>query len=149
MKRIQFFIGCLLLIPLGFVLQGHSKAGGDHFTIYLNDKMVMEHYVLNKSSVGNISLAAANENDKLVIHYSHCGKVGSGRIISVKDENGKILKQWKFPDSKQTGMQLMVKEINKSASGNGSVSLHYTSQELNPGMKLAILNVVNGKTVKL
>ena len=137
MKQLQVILGGLLILSASFMLQGHSK-GGDHYRIFLNNKMVLEQFVLNRSTDPTLSLTGANENDRMIVHYSHCGKAGSARTIRIKNNKGEILKEWKFPDTRQTGMQLTVKEI-KSLTRDGSISLYYASKELNAGMQLTKL----------
>ncbi len=60
-----------------------SKAGGDRYEIYLNDKLITQQYVGKLAvDVSSLQLDKANYKDKLVIYYSHCGTAGKGRSIA-------------------------------------------------------------------
>ncbi len=122
-----------------------NRPGGDSFTIYLNDKLVVEQYVHMKEKTKTISLTGAADNDVLRIHYSHCGKMGVARVLAVKDSQNKIVKIWKFQDSSDANagaMKVTVGDINKisKTSGNKSLSLVYSSEQLRDGITLATLS---------
>ena len=149
MKQFSSIIFGLVLVSAGFMIQGHTPRGGDHYRIFVNDRLVLEQFVTMPVEKKSLSLAAFSESDKMVIHYSHCGKVGKERVISVKDREGKILKQWKFPDSRQSGMQLVIKDVMQAARKNSSAGLYYSSKELFPGLLLTNVNAGSSKTAKL
>ena len=149
MKQFSSIIFCLVLVAAGFMVQGHTPREGDHYRIFVNDRLVLEQFVTMPVEKKSLSLASFSESDKIVIHYSHCGKVGKERAISVKDDKGRILKQWKFPDSRQSGMQLLVKDVMQAARQNNSAGLYYSSKELFPGLLLIDVNAGNSKTAKL
>ena len=88
------------LIVLGLTMFSFAgRAGGDSYKIYLNKKLITEQYVSQPSSgLISLNLDKANYKDQIVIYYSHCGTTGKGRSIVLKDEQNKILKEWKFAD---------------------------------------------------
>ncbi len=88
------------LIVLGLTMFSFAgRAGGDSYKIYLNKKLITEQYVSQPSSgLISLNLDKANYKDQIVIYYSHCGTTGKGRSIMLKDEQNKILKEWKFAD---------------------------------------------------
>ena len=136
-------IGSLMLIPLSAILFAFSPApGGDSFTIYLNDKLLVQQYVHADKSVKTISLYSVNANDELKVNYSHCGKIGTSRRIVFKDQT-KPLKEVRF--SNVTGdalptMSCKVKDII-ALQKTGKINLVYISDELPEGKTLATLSI--------
>jgi hypothetical protein len=124
----------VLALSLGSV---PAFAGGEHFTIYLNKKMVLQQSVLDPINVVNL-LGQANSNDQLVIHYSHCGQVGKDRHVMLKNESGQTVKQWDFEDGKE-GMSIPAGEIAALQKKHGQLTLSYSSKELPKGRALASL----------
>lgn len=57
-------------------------AGGEHYQIYLNNKLVVVKHISEPISVMSL-LDKANSSDQIVIHYSHCGQQGEGRGIAL------------------------------------------------------------------
>jgi hypothetical protein len=88
-----------------------------------------------------MSLNATNQNDRLTVYYSHCGQPGKNRSIELKNENGKVLKEWKFADSKSLEMPLPVKEVLQTSAKLNTVSVYYISKEIPAGRLLINLNL--------
>ncbi len=112
-----------------------SKAGGDRYEIYLNDKLITQQYVGKLAvDVSSLQLDKANYKDKLVIYYSHCGTAGKGRSIVLKDEQNKIVKEWKFADAAGTdaSMSIPVKDILGLQKNNATLKLYYFSSQYLP-----------------
>ena len=85
-------IKSLVLVALLGTLSSFSGTwGGDSYRIYVNGKLVMEEYVYNQKSVKNIQLNQQAVNDQVSVYYSHCGKVGSERKLTIRDGNDKVL----------------------------------------------------------
>src|SRR5687767_5064066 len=102
-------IRSLALVALCATLFSFSaKIGGDSFTIYLNDKLMLQQYVTPDAGIKNFSLNIGNSDDILKIHYSHCGKVGSGRSISIQNDENKVLKTWNFSSNTSAVMTFKV-----------------------------------------
>ena len=115
-----------------------AKAGGDSYTIYLNGKQMMKQYVTQPLSLASLPVNDLKGTDVLVVYYSHCGTIGKDRSISVKDEHGTMLKQWKFADvaGKDNGMQIPIKELQELEKKTTHISLYYASQQLPAGRLL-------------
>ncbi|MEX2235113.1 MAG: hypothetical protein WD824_23320 [Cyclobacteriaceae bacterium] len=127
-----------------------AKIGGDSFTIYLNDKLMLQQDVTPDAGVRNFSLNVNNGDDVLKIHYSHCGKVGSGRSISIKNDDNKVLKTWNFSSNTSAVMTFKVRDIPAAANaGNQKLFLVYSSKELPEGKLLASVLVSNGNKASL
>ena len=129
-------------------------AGGDSYRIYLNNKLILQQYVTRSLDLKNLPLSEANANDKLVIYYNHCGATGRSRSIAVKDENGVVLKEWKFQDAPMKeggvnipagddGMTIPVKEILAIQAKSQELSLYYSSQQLPAGHLLTRVDKVS------
>lgn len=123
----------------------NAKAGRDSYEIYLNNKLILKHYVTEPLNIKSLQLDKANSNDRLVIFYSHCGQTGKGRSIVIKDEKGKILKEWKFANStgSNKSMIIPVKEILRLEKNNtnGRLRLYYAAQQMPKGLMLTSLDL--------
>ena len=133
----------LVLAVLGLTtLLSPVFAGGDSYRIYLNHKLILQQYVGRPLDLESLPLSAANSNDKLVVYYNHCGEIGKGRAISIRDEKGVVLKEWKFANSTSTdptadaGMIIPVKEILELQAKNPGLSMYYSAQQLPAGRLL-------------
>ena len=123
----------------------NAKAGADSYEIYLNNKLILKQYVTQSLNIKSLQLSKANSNDRLVIFYSHCGHTGKERSIAIKDEKGKILKEWKFANStgSNESMIIPVKEILQLEKNNTTshLRLYYAAQQLPKGYMLTSLDL--------
>src|ERR1043165_8168636 len=90
-----------------------GKPGGDELRIYLNGKQVLQQFRHIDKSIKSLSLTTANDNDKIDVYYFHCGHCGTGRTLTIRDENNKVLKEFKFPDASNnhTAMSFTLRDI--------------------------------------
>ena len=143
-NRIFGGLGSLLVLSTA-LFSFTSPVGGDVFQIYLNNKMVLQEYVHDSKGVKNLNLDNASVNDQITVHYSHCGTIGKSRHIALKNDDGKVLKQWNFQDAdgKMAGMSISVKELVnvQKANGGNSVDLYYSAKEMPRGKQLASINM--------
>lgn len=118
-------------------------AGGDTYEIYLNDKLICKQQYKLLTGSTDFHLAKLNANDRLVIKYTHCGEVGKNRSIVIKDENGNIIKEWKFTDtqSNQSVMVIQVKDLLALKTKDASVKLYYSAKQLPEGRMLAAITI--------
>jgi hypothetical protein len=126
------------------MMSSTSAPGGDSFNIYLNDKLLVEQFVLRKEAPKIISFASASGNDVIKVYYSHCGKVGTARTLLIKDAQGKTLKSWSFEnsqDNEKNNMSIKVSEVLRvqTSTGSDKLKLVYLSQELPEGLLLAYI----------
>jgi hypothetical protein len=130
----------------------NAKAGGDGYEIYLNNKLILKQYQGQSLSLTSLVLSQANVNDKIVICYTRCNvpdKSGKSRSITLKDNNGNVLKVWTFnnlAEDKGT-MSIPVKEILElqKKSGEKPISIFYAAQDhlptqILPSLQLSIRN---------
>ena len=140
MKKIRIDRALMLLftlITLSFAsLSFTNRFGLDKFEIYLNNKLLQKQYVNQPLNLRVLQLDKAKESDQLQIIYSHCMRdngPGTGRSISVKDENGTTLHKWVFTDA--TGadlkMTIAVKDLLQLEKKNTDhqLSLYYNAKE--------------------
>ncbi|HEU5165649.1 MAG TPA: hypothetical protein VFU29_08935 [Chitinophagaceae bacterium] len=124
-----------------------SKFGGEGFEVYLNDKLVLQQYGEKMNTVKTLELDQSASNGQLAIRYYHCGKPGKSRVVTIKDEQNVVLKEWKFGDAKDASAKVCcnVKDIfalPKFKAGK-KVNLYYSASELPNGRLLATLTTVN------
>lgn len=145
----KLFAKSIALITFSLTLFSISAfAGGDSYTIYLNNKLILKEYVYRASlTLKDLQLNQSNANDMLVINYNHCGTVGKGRSIAIKDEQGKVLKEWKFADAEgsDAGMRIPVKDllVLEKNSGKNALNIYYYSSQLLPKGK-ALASIKTG-----
>src|SRR5690349_10347092 len=119
-KYAAFFLLSLSVIAFAFT----TKLGGDSFEIYLNGKRLHQQFVHLNNDVKTLQFAPMNSNDKIEVMYSHCGRVGTNRVIAVRNEKNELLKEWKFANenSKPALMAFLRKDIPKA----DRVKLYYS-----------------------
>lgn len=120
--------------------------GGDRFEIYLNNKLVLEQFVSQKADATYLTLHQSNYNDQIGVYYSHCGQTGHARSITIRDEDNRVIKTWKFADAAgdKGTMSWKVKDIMdlQKHKSHARLKLFYSSRELSAGKLLA--TVVKG-----
>ena len=146
------FVKPLTLAALSIMLLVNTAfAGADSYTIFLNGKQVMKQYVTQPLSVSSLQLDNTAANGTLVVYYSHCGEIGKGRSITVKDDHGNILKEWKFADAtgKDAGMSIPANELLALQKNNANISLYYAAQQLPSGRMLTSIGKHDKTTAAL
>jgi hypothetical protein len=128
------------------------KFGGEGFQVYVDNKLVLERHGSDLDVVKTIALDEYSANGQITVKYYHCGRISKGRVITIKDDQQKVLKQWKFTDVAEAtpAMNCSVKEIiglQKSAHSN-TVNLYYASSELPGGRLLAAIQISNATARK-
>ncbi len=133
----------LSLVAISATLFSFSpKPGGEGFEISLNNKVVIERYGSNIDAVKSLPLNQTASNYQLTIKYHHCGKVGKNRIISIRDGQNNVLKEFRYADAAKpvAPMDVPVKDIlSLKKGGANSLKLYYVSTELPNGRMLASL----------
>jgi hypothetical protein len=140
-------LGTLMLIPLCAVLFSFTTyPGGDSFTVFINDKMVIQQYVHMDKSVKTFSLNDASSNDVVKVNYSHCGKIGTARRIVLRDAQ-KSLKELSYNNVRGDELPTMSVRVGDIvALKKSSINLVYYSNEIPEGKILA--NIAVGNDVK-
>ena len=142
----------IALIAISAMLFSFSyKLGGEGFEISLNNKVIIQRYGTNVDDVQRLQLDRNSPNDKLTIRYHHCGKVGKNRIISIRDVQNKVIREWRYADAAEPvgPMTCNVKDIlNIKNSGSDALKLYYSSSELPNGRLLAFIVAANNSVAK-
>lgn len=145
-------ISRLSWITLVVVLSSFTvRLGGESYTIHLNNKLVAEHYLTSKAVTPSITLYQSGSNDELSIYYNECGRIGTERKLTIKDDNNQVLKTWDFANAsgEHTPMICKVKDILElKQKGDNSVRLFYTSKEVTSERLIATLVLTNADTAK-
>lgn len=140
-------ISLMVLFMMSFALK--SFAGGEYYEVYLNDKLLIQQGITGKEiQLKNIPLANANPNDKITIIYRMCHNENStGRRISIKDDNGNMLKEWKFADrtDEKNSMTILVKDLIALNKKGVALNVEYSSAQLTEGRTLVALSFPDKK----
>ncbi len=152
MKPVSKKIPALLvvLVTTCFTLLSFtSPKGGEGFEIYLDNKVVLQKFGNQMNTVSVLELDAAAMNGELQVKYHHCGRVGKNRVITITNGEAKVLKTWRYDDTKEqaASMSCSVKEIiTLQSPGTEKLNLYYSSSEL-PGGRLLLSIVPKTKAV--
>lgn len=133
----------LALVVICTTLFSFSPApGGEGFEIYLNNKVVLQRFGNSMNTVQSLQLTGSSSSDQLTIKYHHCGRVGKDRVVTIKDGQNKLLKEFRFPDAATpvAAMSVPVKEIISLKKGSTTLKLYYASTELPTGRMLVTIN---------
>jgi hypothetical protein len=123
----------LLLLISTVLFSFLPKPGGEGFEIYLNNKVVIQKFGNEINTVQSLQLEQSLSNAQIVIKYHHCGRVGKNRIVTIKDGQNKVLKEFRYADTATpvAAMSLNVKDILSLKKGGTAVlKLYYVSSEL-------------------
>jgi len=115
------------------------KPGGEGFEITLNNKIMLQQFGNEMNTVQSLQLTQLSINDQLNIKYYHCGKAGNNRVITIRDGQNNLLKEFRYGNasSASAAMALPVKEILGLKKGKTvTLKLYYASKELPNGRML-------------
>jgi hypothetical protein len=133
----------LSLVALSATLLSFSpKPGGEGFEITLNNKLLLQRFGNDLNTVQSLQLSQLSANDQLTVKYFHCGKTGKNRVITIRDGQNKMLKEFHYADPSTTsaGMALPVKDVLSLKKGSSvTLKLYYSSTELPNGRMLTSL----------
>ncbi len=149
MKKMITYAMMLVAVATA-LLSFKPNFGGEGFEILLNGKVLLQQFGKDLNSVKNLQLNQVSATDKLTIRYYHCGHVGKNRIVTVKDGQDRILKQWRYRDSESPvgEMQCSAQDIiTLKKAGTDVFKLYYSSSELPNGRMLASVTVGNNDAV--
>ena len=120
-----------------------GKWGGEGFEIYLNNKLVLQQFGKDMNQVKTISIDPSFASAQLSVKYYHCGQFGKKRVLAIKNDENKTLKQWTFGDSEKNSdaMRCGVKEIlDLQKVSSNKLYLYYSSSELSKERLLATIS---------
>ena len=136
------------LVAIAATLLSFSpKPGGEGFEISLNNKVLIQRFGNEMNNVSSLQLNPTSSNDQLIIKYHHCGRVGKNRVITIRDGQNNLLKEFRYADvaTPVAAMSLPVKDILNLKKGNANtLKLYYSSTELPNGRLLT--SIVLGRS---
>lgn len=143
MKSFKLFTS---LMP-GIMLMAFSF-GGDSFTIHLNNKQIIEHYVYKKETP-TLQLAQG-EKGVLSVFYSECGKIGKARTIILKDDRQNILHTWRYADAltEHKPMEIAVPELQEYLKKEKVLNLYYQSRDVKKETLLVTISIQKNALTK-
>ena len=146
----SFIINSIAFVAVAAAIVSFAPSfGGEGFEISLDSKVVIQKYGPNINDVNSLQLDQSSYNEQLTVKYHHCGRVGKNRVLSLKDGQNRMVKEWKFADAATpvAAMSCNVKDILALKKDNsGLYKLYYISSELPNGRLLT--NIVLGNSVK-
>lgn len=154
MKTALFSLRSAVVAILLVALCSFNKFGGDSYSIHLNEKLLLQHYVHSDKEAKPIVLSNADTDDQLSIRYSHCGKIGSDRVVTLRDSKDQVLKTIQYQDASGERALSMTVKIDdlisaSKAIGGKSVRIHYASKELEKGLTLTTVEFGNSLKASL
>jgi hypothetical protein len=127
-----------------------SRPGAHSVQIYLDSRLVIDHYVDSKKQVPEVRADNSENYNQLIVKYSECGRTVTGRKLTVKDEANKILKDWHFEGASagfKDPMAIAKKDLaGLKQKGNNVLTLYYSSNEFPEGQPIATLVIGSGAT---
>jgi hypothetical protein len=153
-KLISFsWVNALVGIALCSLLVSFASptgSGAHSVQIYLDSKLIIEQYLnFGKTGAPKLMLDPAGKYDQLIVKYNECGRTVTGRTITLKDNNNKVLKIWQFEGAStgyQESMICSVKDILAwKPKENNSLNLYYSSKEFPEGQQIAYV-IIGDKT---
>jgi hypothetical protein len=131
----------VVLSGLLFSFSGSTGTGAHSVQVYLDDKLVIDQYLSSKTGTPKLILNPAEKHNQLIVKYNECGRTVTGRKITLKDDNNKVLKDWSF-EGEATGfkdpMPCFVKDILAlKPKGNITLKLYYSSNDFPEGQQIA------------
>lgn len=150
MKHKSIPVFSLLMVLIATSLASFKAPfGGDHFEVYLNNRLIIQQHVAMTKTVSQFSLNEANMNDQISVKFSHCGQQGTKRHVTIRDAKNNVLKDWAYADgAEKTNMICKAKDVLALQKKTGDVQLFYSSAELPNGRLLAKINFGGESVVK-
>ncbi|HEX5172359.1 MAG TPA: hypothetical protein VFW11_24455 [Cyclobacteriaceae bacterium] len=135
-------IRLLMLVVLGTTISSFtSPLGMDSYKVYLNDKLLFKQFMTKDAPMQTISLNENSNSDQLTVYYDHCGRIGTGRTLSLLDGQ-QVLKKWDYQDTQSvqaSGMVCKVGDINAFHKAGKTMKLVYDSKELSTPLTLVTI----------
>ena len=144
-KNLYASIGILftMLVMLPALSSFKSVRGGEGFEVFLNNKLVAQHFGNQLTRQASLQLDPAAGSQELKVIYHHCGRNGKNRQLELRNEAKQVVHTWKFADGSKPASPMIIKldelAAYKKAKSGLCWTLHYSSSELPAGRNLAIL----------
>ncbi|MEI9919913.1 MAG: hypothetical protein WDO14_14110 [Bacteroidota bacterium] len=143
-KLIQNSWTAAALVAVFFVLSSFRMPGVHTFQVYMDSKLIADQYVYTTREL-SIPKLTLDHATSITIKYSECNKTVTGRTLTIKDEQDKVLKEWHF-DGTTSGykdpMTIKVSDVI-ALRPKATLKLIYSSEEFTAGQQVA--SIVTGK----
>ncbi len=138
------------LCSLLFSFASAPGSGAHGVQVYLDNKLMIEQYLnFNKTDAPKLILNPAEKYNQLIVKYNECGRTVTGRKLTLKDTNNKVLKDWHFEGSStgyKESMSCLVKDITAlKPKESNTLKLYYSSNDFPEGQQIAYV-VIGDKT---
>jgi hypothetical protein len=149
MKTNMQFKSLMVLIALCALFSAFAPLPGAHsFQVYLDDKVVADQYIDRTRTAPKITIDPAENHKQLVVKYNECNRTVSGRVLTIKDTDDKVLKELKFDGTSkgfENPMSCNVRDLValKPKTGN-TLKLYYASVDFPEGQHVATLVIGPG-----
>jgi hypothetical protein len=128
------------IVALAMLFSFRANPGGEGFELYLGSTLLTQQFGNNMNEIKTIQLPANWSSEALLLKYYHCGKAGKDRVVTFKDEQDHIIRQFHYPDG-APAMILHPETVNgiKTASykKGATFKLVYASAEIPAGKWIA------------
>lgn len=129
----------LLCLSGIFVSAFIPAPGGEGFQIFLDNKVVVQQFGSDMSSLKTLELDKSAASQRLTIKYYHCGRSGKNRVVMIRDSHDKTLKTFHYPDTESlTAMEVPLAEVLRMKDIQ-ELKLFYMSSQLPKGRTLVEL----------
>jgi hypothetical protein len=151
MRKIDSFplLQTLVIVTLCAALFSFSRTPGAHsFQVYLDDKLMFDRYIQSNMDVPTLSVNPAENHRQLIIKYNECGRPVTGRMITIKNSQNIVLKDWRFDGATSGYKDPMVcafKDIIAlKQKGSDALKIFYSSKEFPEGQEIARVVIEDG-----
>lgn len=141
---VHALVGTTLSVLL-FAFTSASDFGGHSVQVYLDSKRVLDLHINYKAEAPKLALDPTEKSNQLIVKYNECGRTVTGRKLTIKDTDNKVLKEWSF-EGESTGFQgsmacKMSEILALKSKGDKTLKLYYSSAEFPEGQQVAYLIV--------
>ena len=148
-SRVHALAGAALCTIL-FSFSSSTGSGAHSVQVYLDSKLVIDQYLdFHKTNAPKLILDPAEKYNQVIVKYSECGRTVTGRKITLKDNNNKVLKDWRFEGEAsgyKESMSCLVKDIMAlKPNGSNTLKLYYSSNDFPEGQQVAHV-IIGDKT---
>ncbi len=146
MKKIISFswihsLAAVVLCAILFSFSAAPGSGAHSAKVYLDSKLMVDQYLdFHKTAAPKLILDPAEKYNQLIVKYSECGRTVTGRKLTLKDNNNKVLKDWSFEGSSTGFNEPMTCQVNDIVAlkpkGSNTLKLYYSSNDFPEGQQV-------------
>lgn len=127
--------------------------GGHSVQVYLDSKLVLDQHINYKAEAPKLTLNPTEKFNQMIVKYNECGRTVTGRKLTLKDTDNKVLKEWSF-QGESTGFQgsmacKMSEILAVKPKADKTLKLYYSSTEFPEGQQVAYLYIGDNSTAKI